>query len=172
MGDLLVPAWIAENQARERFVDEQIQLGQVWTEVLREELDPHLSVVFITESCHAIGVEDGISYKDPIPGVEPGRWHVRRRNAPPIADTWMPITTPDGGYREPDSGILFELQKRDMSNRTVDDVIADRRRADAILEKQKALEAEQRQFELAEDLRAAFRMTSEDGFTKRKWGRK
>lgn len=172
MSDLLVPPHIAENIERERFVDEQIHLGKVWTQVLREELDPRLSVVFINDSAHATMVEEGVTWKVDIPGIVPGRWHVHRRNDPPVADSYMPITGPSGEYREPDSGVLFELQQRDMGNRTVDQVIAERRKADAVLERRRELEREQLRDQYAMDLKAAFRMSSEDGWTKRKWGRK
>jgi hypothetical protein len=45
--------------------------------------------------------------------LEPGRWHVKKQNEG-VPDSYMPITTPDGGYREPDSGVLNEMADRDM----------------------------------------------------------
>lgn len=92
------------------------------------------------------------------PGAVPGRWHVRNRGAKPLP-TFTPIETPEGGYREPDSGVLRELIRRDMRNRAV------RRRTYERDERQrkqdkhaKGLADEQRRDELKADLKAGWRV--------------
>src|SRR5690606_25972222 len=67
-------------------------------------LDPKLSVGWVDERAPTN-----------LPGIVPGRWHVVRRidDGP---DHYMAIVTPDGGYREPDSGVVFELQQQDLWN--------------------------------------------------------
>lgn len=92
------------------------------------------------------------------PGAVPGRWHVRNSGAKPLP-TFTPIETPDGGYREPDSGVIRELMRRDMRKRTVRRQTYERserqRRHDA---RAKELQTEQRRDELKADLKAGWRV--------------
>lgn len=168
---LVVPAWVEENQERERFIDGQIMLGLYWTRVLKD-FDERLSVVFITENAHAIAVEDGVTYKVEIPGIVPGRWHVRRKNDPPYADTYMPITTPEGEYREPDAQVVEEVQRRSMQNRTVSDIIEERKVDERAQERQRELFREQMRDESAIHIRAMQRLPGDGGMFKRRWGAK
>lgn len=166
---LVVPAWVEENQERDRWIDGQIMLGLYWSQVLQEH-DERLSVVFISENAHAIAVEDGVTYKVDIPGIVPGRWHVRCRNVPPFADTYMPITTPEGDYREPDSQVVEEVKRRSMDNKTVSEIIDDRKAAERAMERQRELQREQMKDEVADHMRAALRVPGEAGMEKRRWG--
>ena len=105
-------------------------------------------------------------------GIKRGRWHIHRRNTPPASDSYIPIETPDGGYREPDSGVLNELRERDLRR---DDVW----RAFEKTQASKAPSAlQERSFtdngeaeEIAHDVRAGARVAGEGGMTKRAWGR-
>jgi len=47
------------------------------------------------------------------PGLRPNYWHVRRRN-PGLSDSYMPITGPNGEYREPHDGVIEDLALRDL----------------------------------------------------------
>jgi hypothetical protein len=104
-------------------------------------------------------------------GIKPGRWHVVRHNKPPMVDSYIPIETPEGGFREPDSGVVFEMQSRDTWNDDVHRRYRKSREGEkpyAFREKQAD---EQAVDEVAADLRAGSRVAGEGGLTKRKWGR-
>jgi hypothetical protein len=92
--------------------------------------------------------------------VLPGRWHVKRENPPPLLPTYIAITTPDGGYREPDFGVLMEVKKRDLWQNEIpespDDVLR------KIKEKDRTLADEQRVDEMKADYRAARRVAGEN----------
>lgn len=92
------------------------------------------------------------------PGAVPGLWHVRNRGAKPLP-TFTPIETPGGGYREPDSGVLRELTRRDMRKRGVRRMTLERsERQKKQAEHAKNLENEQRRDELRADLKAGWRV--------------
>lgn len=92
------------------------------------------------------------------PGAVPGRWHVRNNGAKPLP-TFTPIETPDGGYREPDSGVIRELRRRDMRNREVRRMTYERDERQRKQDKHdKDLKNEQRRDELAADLKAGWRV--------------
>lgn len=92
------------------------------------------------------------------PGAVPGLWHVRNRGAKPLP-TFTPIETPEGGYREPDSGVIRELRRRDMRNREVRRMTYERdERLKRQAEHDKNLQNEQRQDELRADLKAGWRV--------------
>jgi hypothetical protein len=80
----------------------------------------------------------------------------------------MAIETPDGKYLEPHSGILHELQKRDLWKHGTPKNDA---KPAALKEAARALKDEQRVDELAADLRAGNRVAGDGGITKRAWGR-
>jgi hypothetical protein len=48
--------------------------------------------------------------------VQPGYYFVVRHNDPPAPPSIMPWQTPEGGFREPDSGIFEMLRKNDLWN--------------------------------------------------------
>lgn len=105
-------------------------------------------------------------------GTVSGRWHVERKN-PGVLPSYFPITTPDGGYREPDFGVYEEIKRRDMW--TADGLVkalARRDKENARREKDKALKSEQRKDEIAADLRAGWRVAGDGGIAARKWGKK
>ena len=96
---LLLPDHAAQNYRRELQVEAQLEHAKGFNKLLRQ-IDRRLSLVWVNENADA-------------PGLVPGRWHVRRENdgAP---DSYMAILGEGGSYREPDSSILRELQKRDL----------------------------------------------------------
>jgi hypothetical protein len=100
-------------------------------------------------------------------GAKPNRWHVYRDNGPPVGPSYIPIETPDGGYREPDSGIIEELKQRDMWRRRVGEYTT--KMAPAAF--RDGLRDEQADYEMAEDVKAGLRVAGEGGLTGRKWGR-
>lgn len=152
MAGIIVPAYIVENQERERYVDEQIMLGLYWSSVAHD-VDPRASVVFIREGAD-------------FPNIIPGRWHVRIQMEPPYANHYIPITTPEGGYREPDSAAIEELKARRTEGLTVDDLIEKRRARERAAERERELRREQARDEMAADIKTLRRL--EGGRRRRK----
>ena len=151
----LVPATIKANHEREEMVDRQMQAAFALYHALRA-IDERLDLEFITERA------------DPEWGVIPGRWHVVRRNPPPAPDSYIPITTEDGGYREPDSGVLLEMQRRDLWRHGIP---THEEKAAARREYERTVDDEARVDELAHDLRAGARLPGDGGLSKRLWGK-
>lgn len=132
------------------------QMGKALDRALREH-DPHLSLVWVKSNIPAWEVPQN---------VIPGRWHVRREN-PHLAASYTAITTPDGGYREPDFGVLQEVQKRDLWTRGVPAPPEDPLKRDR---REKTLRDEQRRDEMRSDFQAAKRVAGEN-VHKRNWGK-
>lgn len=85
---------------------------------------------------------------DPL-DLTPGYWHIRRRNADGV-DTYTPIKTPDGNYREPDLGVIQALRLSDTWN----PVYAERRRkARQLYEHRQEFEREDRRADMADRLK-------------------
>lgn len=142
----LLPPEIRANIEREELIDRQMRAAVSLQRALKD-MDPSLSVVFIPAE------------RPKVYGITPGRWHVRRQNET-TADSYMAITTPDGGYREPDHGVLRELMDRDL------------RREFKIPTPPKPKDRdEQRVDEIADDLKAAWRLPGDGGLTGRWWGK-
>jgi hypothetical protein len=143
--------WLPEQLAREQHVEDQIAGATFWNRIVRS-VDPALSVVFVRGTASAKSV-----------GLEPGRWHVRRKNRG-LPDSYMPITTPDGGYREPDQGMLDDLSRRDMwrTPGVGSDQLAETARRRRREEKDAELRREQQRDMAAEDFRAARRTIGDD----------
>lgn len=148
----LVPATIKANYEREEMVDRQMKAAFSLYHAL-QAMDDRLDLVFISDRA------------DPEFGVVPGRWHVTRKNDGGAPDSYMPIQTRDGKYCEPHSGVLHELQSRDMwkPGRVGTDLKpaakTDYKYDDSAIE------------ELAADIRAGNRLPGDGGYTKRAWGR-
>lgn len=137
----LVPPDIRARIEAEEYRDHQAKAGRAISEALTA-LHPDLELVFVRHDAAPESLP---------PGAVPGRWHVHKRGPIPF---FAPITTPDGGYRDPDSGILRELAERDL-------------RKPGALEKalgqvdysaQRQLETEQRRDEMVSDFKAAKRV--------------
>jgi hypothetical protein len=109
-----------------------------------------LDLVFIRHDAHPDKIP---------PGSMAGRWHVRNKEARPVP-TFTPICAPGGGYREPDSGILQELADRDMRRPEVSERAFTRHgRERQERERAKALEREQRRYDMVTDLKAGKRVS-------------
>ena len=125
--------------------------------LLLKEIDPYLELVFAHDDAD-------------VPGVIPSRWHVCRHN-PDTMDTYMPITTPTGGYREPAEDILDALRRRDLWNgQAAQEILAERLKKDEEAERAQRLGQEQAMDHFALDYRAARRVAGEN-LTGKKWGR-
>lgn len=151
----LVPPAIRHNYERAEMVDRQLDAAVSLHRALTA-LDPRLDLVFVSDRA------------DPEFGVTPGRWHVVRKNEAPAPDSYMAITGRNGEYREPDHGVIHELQRRDMWTQGQPDLDAQpaaKRRYDS-------LHNEQARDEVLADVRAGSRVAGEGGMTRRAWGRK
>lgn len=115
MAQIILPTHVLANMERERQVDLRIEAAQEFNRLLKE-IDPRLGLVRAHERADA-------------PGLIPGYWHVRRRNAPPAADTYMPITGPHGEFMEPHTGVLEELRYADLHNGGLERIIEAQARA-------------------------------------------
>jgi len=144
---VLVPDWVARNEHDRQILEAKAESHshnsdwKRWNELLRD-IDPRLSYVFVP------------MLEDPPPGITPLRWHVVRvnENGP---DTYWPLETEDGEYREIGSTDLEDYKGRDLWNSQVRHEIAtqQRRRLEA-KQRAKDLRSEQRRFELGSALDA------------------
>lgn len=153
----LVPPEIRAMIEAEEYQDRQARAGKSISEALTA-MDPGLDLVFVRHDAHPDQLP---------PGAVPGRWHVRNKDARPVP-TFTPIQSPGGGYREPDSGILAEMADRDMRRSEVRERVYGRpKREKEERDKRVALEREQKRHDMAEDLRAGWRLPGTGGLTKR-----
>ncbi len=143
----LLPPVIRQNYERDSLIDRHLSSARGIGRALKA-LDPRLGVVYITDSAPADN------------GVVPGRWHVRVQNKPPAPDSYIPITTESGGYREPDSGVIHEMQRRDLQTHGIPK-----------LERTESPKPDYTE-EIAADVRAAWRVPGEGGMKRRLWGKK
>lgn len=152
-----LPPWVEENAAKEQQVDDALAFAKGYSKFLKQ-IDPNLSLVLAKENA-----DD--------PALVAGRWHFRYR-AEGSLDRYMPITTDDGGYREPNTADLDRLGERDMWRTQSRRQFLDRhaRKAKA-KEKAQELWHEQARDEVADNYRAAKRVAGDGGFDKRRWGR-
>lgn len=157
----LLPGPIAERYAREEVIDQHLRQASALDKALKA-MDPEIrGVCFVRDnSPEVIQTPEGLAF------VKPGRWHVRRRR-PGLPDAFMAIETESGGYREPDSGVLYELQAKDMQNRGPSPEALIARSA---AERNRNTAPDLRE-EMASDIRAARRVAGEN-LGKRRWGRK
>lgn len=149
----LVPPEIKQNYIREEMVDTHLAAAVSLHRAL-VALDPRLDVVFVGDRA------------DPEYGVTPGRWHVVRKNDPPAPDSYMAITGRNGEYREPDHGVVHELQQRDLWRNGIPE-------SELVPSHKKEYKTDEAMLdEIAHDVRAGARVAGEGGMTARKWGRK
>lgn len=164
----LVPDAIRADYQREEVANQQIERASALATALHAH-DPQIQ---------------GVTFFDQrgegLPGVKPGRWHVWRKNegAP---DTYYPIEKPDGSYREPDFGVLAEMQQRDLWRRPslIPNITRRERMGHAYYDEDpdpaearaRQTAEEQRRDEVKSDFEAGRRVAGEGGMTKRKWGR-
>lgn len=142
----LVPPEIRAMVEAEEWRDRQVKAGRAVSEALTA-LHPDLKLVFVRHDIHP---------GDLPPGAVAGRWHVRKEGPVPF---FAPISTPDGGYREPDARVVMEMAERDMRRPGVAERIFTRgEREAAQRRKDRALRKEQERDVLKEDLKAGWRV--------------
>lgn len=151
------------NAERDEAVDktliEQVGLAKRLTSELRS-IDPSLEIVWVGERAEIWG------------GMTPGRWHIRRTDNTGL-DHYLPITNPDGSYKELSMSLIEELKKADLWNeKRMKDLTAEYERQRKAAERAKETEAEARKEQMASSFRAAKRVSGEGGMHKRLWGKK
>lgn len=152
------------NVQREEAVDRHLQ-GAVALATALRDLDPRLELWKASDRL-----------PEPIHGVIPGYWHVVRRNDAPAPDSYLAITTEglgamSGGFREPDFGVLTELQEMDSWNPRYRLPSDNYDEVEAALQRERDLKADQRAEEFAANLKTGLRLPGEGGFNKRLWGK-
>lgn len=105
MSKIILPDVVQQNRSIEAQLEKVSAIRQKgsWLKEFDfqlKELDPKLSLVKAGE------------HSD-LPELMPGYWHVKRSNdgAP---DSFLPIATIDGHFKEPDSGTLEWLRRNDL----------------------------------------------------------
>ena len=158
MSQLILPPSLQREKAdaeREKQTTEVIGRGMRFNLRLKE-IDPYLELVFVHDDADA-------------PGLVPGRWHVCRHN-PDTMDTYMPITTASGGYREPAEDILEALRRRDLWNGSAAESIRrEKLEKEEAVERARRLDQEQKMDHFALDYRAARRVPGENLHKKVAW---
>jgi hypothetical protein len=151
MSALVLP----DRVAKDMLVDQQLAIGREFTRML-QQIDRRLSCVLAKDQ-----VGD--------PRLVPGCWHFRRVNDG-TEPSYMAITTPDGGYREPALRDIEELQRRDLW-RDFDQFQRARLERENETARAQALASEQRRDEFAANFATALRVPGDGGLTKRRWAR-
>ena len=157
---LIVPL----NAIRDEAVDQGPPQAPFVKEINRElqALDPYLELVWIGPNA-ARGV---------IPGVEPGRWHIRR-TPPGIIHSYWPVMGPEGEYVDPSMKLIEDMKAADLWREGALQELRDRQVREAEERKRKAeLAREQNRDTAAMDLRAGGRVFGKGGLTKRKMFKK
>ena len=147
MSGLVLPTWVAANAERDKFAQQSAE----WQHMDRQlkELDPQLSLVYVPERVPVTAA----------PGILPGRWHVKRASEGEL-DLYIPICGAQGEYRDPDSGIVEELRRRDLWKREVwDEMRTKNKRDEAAREREQATKDEER----AEDFALAVKAHANPG---------
>lgn len=150
----LLPADIAERHRQAEMIDRHLGVAQALSRALKG-IDERCSIVFISDRA-----DPGAS------NMVPGRWHIRRVNDGTV-DSYIPITTADGGYREPTWADLDRLRQRDLRTHFKPPNALEVE-AKKIVESEK--QREQMKEEMVSNFRAAKRVAG-DNLDKRRWGR-
>lgn len=155
-----VPDWVARNERNRQMLEakatshSQNSDWKQWNALLRD-IDPRLSYVFVP------------ALEDPPAEVAPLRWHIVRVNETG-PDSYWPLETDDGEYREIGSNDLEDFKSRDLWNPTIRHEIATRRRRrKEAQQRAKETRAEQRRDELTSIVNAIERPSVT--FNDRKW---
>jgi hypothetical protein len=131
---------LEEREAREARAFEAIQSrdDQAWVDDFNKELrriDDYLQLVW----CPDPAPIDAIAA-----GAKPGRFHVARHN-PGAPVSLIPIETPDGEFRQPDSSVFEDLRRADLwSSSNAQERRRVRRELDLARERREVHEREER----------------------------
>lgn len=154
----IVPQDIRARYERKEMIERTLKGKHSLDQALRDSFGPDVDCVLINRGG---GTDD---YPE---SVIPGYWHIRVRRPPPAIPHFIPITTPDGGYREPSPRVIGELAEIDLRRPEVKQRILEHNRTDSPQKAgERALKAEQRRDTMAEDYRAARRVRGEGGLKK------
>lgn len=153
----IVPPDIKARYEQAEWVDGAVKSGRALEAHLKATFGSEMEVVFVKPN--------------PAPDIPascvPGRWHVRRNNPLPAVPSYIPITTPDGGYRDPDFGVAEELHRIDLRRPEVKARVLAQTRTDSPQKAaERALRTEQRRDVLKSDFKAAKRVRGEGGLKK------
>lgn len=150
-GVVIPDEYLRETQQHNAEVEAMVALRdelEQWTRELKR-LDERLEMVWAPESVTA-------------PGLEPGRFHVVRRNDPPTPVTVYPLVRgcltgkDDDGFIEPGSWVFDWLQKNDLqNNRVAAEKQRYREEAERLRQKRLQEEREETIWEIDERLRVA-----------------
>jgi hypothetical protein len=142
--------------------DEAVEQGPPRAPFVREidrelkKVDPYLELVYV-----------GPRASRKIPGLEPGRWHIRR-SAPGVLDTYWPIMGENKEYVEPTFQIIEDMKKADLWRKGALQELRDRQERKAKeARRAEELTREQNLDTAAEGVRAARRVFGEGGMKKR-----
>lgn len=147
------------NAMRDEAVQHGPPLAPFVFQINRElrELDPYLELVWI-----------GPRASLKIPGIVPGRWHVRR-SPPGLLDSYWPVMGPNKEYAEPTMKLIEDMKSADLWRKGALQELRNRQiKAAEKKTKALALDREQAKDQMAEDFRAAGRVFGEGGMKKRK----
>lgn len=154
----ILPAGIRERYAREEAVEREVRGAREMTRLLREHFGPDVEAVRVGPRADP-GQFSG--------KVMPGYWHVRVHRPLPGIPHYIPVTTPEGGYREPSARVVGELFEMDLRRPEVMRRFLERARTDSPnKEAERELRSEQRRDILKSDFRAAKRVRGEGGLKK------
>lgn len=138
---VLLPEYVKARMERDKALhfaeDHRVKEFNGWL----KNIDPWCRLVFAEENAWG-------------PGIQPGRWHIRRQ-VPGCSPTHLVISTNGvgvpGGYRDPDSGVLDSLRRADMWHR---DLLREQQRAEQSEERAKENYQQARREELALNIKA------------------
>ena len=156
MSELILPFNVMRDEAVEQGPPKAPFVGAINAEL--KKVDQYLELVWIGERAKA-----GL-----IPGIEPGRWHVRR-TPPGTIDSYWPIMGPDTEYVEPTMKLIEDMKAADLWREGALQELRDKQAKRVIARKKAAqLEREQIKDVVAMDVRAGRRVNGEAGLKKRK----
>jgi len=154
----LVPPDIKARYEREEMVARCLKGKHGLDEALKDRFGPNVDCVLLNANGNP---------EDYPESVIPGYWHIRVQPPPPALPHYIPITTPEGGYREPCPRVIGELAEIDLRDSKVKQRILDRTRTDSPHKAaERALRKEQRIDVMASDYKAARRVRGEGGLKK------
>jgi hypothetical protein len=153
---LIVPLNAVRDEAVEQGPPRAPFVKQINAEL--KKLDSYLELVWIGPNA-ARGV---------IPGVEPGRWHIRR-TPPGIIHSYWPVMGPDKEYVDPSMKIIEDMKAADLWREGALQELRDRQVREAEKKAKAAdLEREQNVDVASMDIRAGKRVFGDGGLKKRR----
>lgn len=154
----IVPPHIRAKYENEEAVEREVRGSRELNRRLRDAFGPDVEVCRVGPRAEPSNFSGNIV---------PGFWHVRVHGAPPAVPHYTPITTPEGGYREPSARIFGELANIDLRRPEVKArVLAQTRTDQPLRAAERALKAEQRVDEGKHNFEAAKRVRGEGGLRK------